>query len=92
MIFKILRGIKHFAPNVTSHKEWIFLYGKSWPRHSSINCTVSPFITALISVKDRLVNIFPIAIEDQFGTANIDNSIPELGLQGDSIVLCEILK
>ena len=34
-------------------------------------CTVSPFITALFSVKDWLVNIFPIAISDHSMLCNL---------------------
>ena len=34
-------------------------------------CTVSPFITALLSVKDWLVEIFPIAIGDHSMLSNL---------------------
>ena len=50
-------------------------------------CTISPFMTTLFSVKDWLVNIFLIAIQDhsmQLGTARIGmNNIPACGLQGE---------
>ena len=34
-------------------------------------CTISPFITALFSVKDWLVNMFPIAIRDHSMLCNL---------------------
>ena len=47
-------------------------------------CIVSPFITALFSVKDWLANIFPITIKDHsMLTAHTGNNIPARGLQGE---------
>ena len=51
-------------------------------------CTVSPFIAALFSVKDWLVNVFPNCYLRSFyvvklGTAHIGNNIPARGLQGE---------
>ena len=50
-------------------------------------CSVSPFIIALFSVKDWLVNFFPSYLRSlyvvQLGTAHIGNNIPARGLQGE---------
>ena len=70
MIFKILKGVKQTAPNAYWMDFFICISNLGSDTEQHI-CIVSSFITALFSVKNWSVSIFPIAIRDHSMLCNL---------------------